>query len=171
MVPADRALGAVVELGPGTGAFTVALQERTPARHLGIELNTLLANRLAADFPMVEVETAPAERLERILDSKDLVGRVDQVVSGLPWQAFAGPVGGELIPAIARVLRPGGPSPSSPTAGPGGQCLAGVNWRHCAATSPRSMSVGRSGETSPRQPSTPADDRWRDADVPAIAFC
>jgi phosphatidylethanolamine/phosphatidyl-N-methylethanolamine N-methyltransferase len=105
---ADRALGVVVELGPGTGAFTVALQERTPARHIGIELNTLLAKRLAADFPMVEVETAPVERLERILDSKDLVGRVDQVVSGLPWQAFSGPVGGELIPAITRVLRPGG---------------------------------------------------------------
>jgi len=108
MVPAGQPLGVVVELGPGTGAFTVALQERMPTRHVGIELNTLLAERLAADFPTVEVETAAVDRLERILRGKDLAGRVDHVVSGLPWQAFAGPVGAELVPAIARVLKPGG---------------------------------------------------------------
>jgi len=108
MIPADRAPGVVVELGPGTGAFTGALQERAPIRHLGIELNALLAQRLAADFPTVEVETAGVDRLERILRSRDLAGRVDTVVSGLPWQAFAGPVGAELIPSIARILKPEG---------------------------------------------------------------
>lgn len=108
MVPTDRLLGVVVELGPGTGALTTALQERTPARHLGIELNASLARRLAADFPMVEVETAAANRLEGILDRNNLVGRVDHVLSGLPWQAFAGRTGAELIPAIARILKPTG---------------------------------------------------------------
>ena len=108
MVPTDRLLGVVVELGPGTGALTTALQERTPARHLGIELNALLAQRLAADFPMVEVETAAADKLERILERNNLVGKVDHVLSGLPWQAFAGPAGAKLIPAIAQVLRPTG---------------------------------------------------------------
>ena len=108
MVPIGRPIGVVVELGPGSGAFTALLQERIPTRHLGIELNAVLAQQLAGDFPMVEVETAAADSLERILHSKDLHGRVDRVISGLPWQAFAGPSGAELIPAIARVLAPGG---------------------------------------------------------------
>jgi len=64
MMPTGGPLGVVVELGPGSGAFTMLLQERTPIRHLGIELNAVLARQLAGDFPMMEVETAAADGLE-----------------------------------------------------------------------------------------------------------
>jgi phospholipid N-methyltransferase len=101
----------VVELGPGTGAFTAALQHPAgirPDHHLALELNPVLGRSLAADHPQVEVVLGSAADLLAVLAEKDLLGRVDLVVSGLPWQAFAGPVGARLVPDIARALRPTG---------------------------------------------------------------
>ncbi|MBM9467616.1 class I SAM-dependent methyltransferase [Nakamurella leprariae] len=101
----------VVELGPGTGAFTAALQHPAgirPDRHLALELNPVLGRSLAGDHPDVEVVVGAAADLLDVLADRNLLGRVDLVVSGLPWQAFAGPVGARLVPDIARALRPTG---------------------------------------------------------------
>ncbi|WP_196073478.1 class I SAM-dependent methyltransferase [Nakamurella alba] len=103
-----RAPEVVVELGPGTGAFTTALQAIRPARHVAIELNPTLAAGLAADFPDVEVVTAAAADLRDVLAGRGLSGAVDLVVSGLPWQAFAGDAGHDLIGDVAGALRPDG---------------------------------------------------------------
>ncbi|MER6175257.1 hypothetical protein ABT130_28725, partial [Streptosporangium sp. NPDC001681] len=48
----------VVELGPGTGAFTGAIQQRLAGRghHLAIELNQRFADLLAARYPQVDVD-------------------------------------------------------------------------------------------------------------------
>lgn len=99
----------VVELGPGTGAFTSVLQEwiRPGDRHLAIELNPTMAAHLARAHPTVEVVTARADDLARILSDHG-VGGADLIVSGLPWQAFAGEVGGRLIGTVAGALTPGG---------------------------------------------------------------
>jgi phospholipid N-methyltransferase len=109
VIPADRS-PVVVELGPGTGSFNRALQaqQRPPIRHLGIELNPVMSSLLAADYPNIEVITAGAADLTEMLAQEQLLGEVDLIVSGLPWQAFAGPVGSGLIPAIAGALRPDG---------------------------------------------------------------
>ena len=108
MMPADRRRPVVVELGPGTGAFSRVIQARSPNRHLGIELNPTMSALLAADYPDMEVITARAADLTEVLDSERLLGQVDLIVSGLPWAAFTGPGGAGLIPAIAMALRQDG---------------------------------------------------------------
>lgn len=102
--PVRRSAPVVVELGPGTGVFTAALQERAPGRHLAVELHDGLAAGLRERFPQVEVVTDTAQALPAILAERG-VGCVDAVVSGLPWAAYAG---GDLPRTIASVLGPHG---------------------------------------------------------------
>lgn len=99
----------VVELGPGTGSFTGAIQQRLgrSGRHIAVELNSALADHLSARFHGVEVVHAPAGQLTRVLADRGLRS-VDAVVSGLPWAAFAGPTGAKQIGIIAAALDPGG---------------------------------------------------------------
>jgi phospholipid N-methyltransferase len=72
----------VVELGPGTGAFTVAIQRRLTGRghHLAIEVNERFAGHRLADV----------------------------IVSGLPWAAFAPDQQDELLNAVTGALTPDG---------------------------------------------------------------
>jgi phospholipid N-methyltransferase len=79
----------VVELGPGTGAFTDAIQRRLGGRgrHIAVEINDRLADRLARQYPGVEVLSGDAARLGDLLAERGLV-RADVIVSGLPWAAF-----------------------------------------------------------------------------------
>ncbi len=91
----------VVELGPGTGAFTRAIAERLAGRgrHLAIELNPRWADLLADRHPGVEVVRADARTLPVLLAERGL-GRVDAVVSGLPWVAHAPGPDGRGLPAV-----------------------------------------------------------------------
>lgn len=99
----------VLELGPGTGAFTRVIQETAPkgTRHLGVELNPAMARHLASEFPRVEVVVGPAADLPQMLHRLGVDG-VDLIISGLPWQSFAGPAGPRLVDTIAGCLAPGG---------------------------------------------------------------
>ena len=99
----------VLELGPGTGAFTRAIHEAAPAgtRHLAVELNPAMADHLLHRHPQVEVIAGSAADLTSMLDERG-VSAVDLVVSGLPWQSFAGPAGVKLVDSIAAALKPGG---------------------------------------------------------------
>ncbi|GAA3358579.1 class I SAM-dependent methyltransferase [Saccharopolyspora gregorii] len=94
----------VVELGPGTGAFTEAIQQRLGGRgtHLAVELNQRWAESLSARFPEVDVECADARALPRLLAERGV--RADVVVSGLPWAAHAPQGGVPLIRLIADSL-------------------------------------------------------------------
>ncbi len=96
----------VVELGPGTGAFTRAIQERRGGRgrHLAVELNAEWAALLTGRYPGVEVAVADANDLPRLLAERG-IDRADVVVSGLPWVAYAG---GGLHGVIAGALAPAG---------------------------------------------------------------
>lgn len=96
----------VVELGPGTGRVTDALRGRLGGRgrQLAVELNPVLAQRLAARHPDITVVHADAGRLPELLRAQG-VATVDVVVSLLPWVAYAN----SPIPAhAAAVLAPGG---------------------------------------------------------------
>ena len=96
----------VVELGAGTGRVTDALRSRlgAGARHLAVEINPVLAERLAARHPDVTVLAADAARLPEVLREHG-VERVDALVSLLPWSAYAA----APVPAIAAgVLAPTG---------------------------------------------------------------
>ncbi len=96
----------VVELGPGTGSFTRAIQDRLGGRgrHLAVELNPRWAELLAARHPGVDVVRADARTLPGLLAQRGL-GRADAVVSGLPWAAYTpGPDGRGLHAVIVDAL-------------------------------------------------------------------
>jgi phospholipid N-methyltransferase len=99
----------VVELGPGTGAFTGAIQRRLAGRgrHLAIEINERLAAGLAARHPGVEVITADAGDVGDLLAERGLA-KADVIVSGLPWAAFSPDRQRDVLGAAVRALAPGG---------------------------------------------------------------
>jgi phosphatidylethanolamine/phosphatidyl-N-methylethanolamine N-methyltransferase len=96
----------VVELGAGTGRVTDALQRRLrgAGRHLAVELNRVLAARLATRHPAVTVVCADAARLPDVLNEHG-VDQVDAIVSLLPWAAYAAAPVPELV---AGALAPSG---------------------------------------------------------------
>lgn len=99
----------VVELGPGTGAFTAAIQRRLEGRgrHLAVEINERFANPLVARYPQVDVVVADARDLRDVLAVRGYRG-VDVIVSGLPWAAFTPRRQDELLDAVTDVLAPNG---------------------------------------------------------------
>lgn len=100
----DEGEPVVVELGPGTGAFTEVIRRRLDGRgrHLAVELNPRLADVLAKRFPDVDVVVADAERLPELLADRGVLA--DVVISGLPWAAYRG----RLTEAVAAAMRPAG---------------------------------------------------------------
>lgn len=99
----------VVELGPGTGAFTDVIQRRLGGRghHLAIELNPVFAGRLADRYPGLDVAVSDAAHLGDLLGQRGL-GRADVVVSGLPWAAFSAGRQGSVLDAVRQAMAPGG---------------------------------------------------------------
>ncbi|BCB76554.1 methyltransferase domain-containing protein [Phytohabitans flavus] len=95
----------VVELGPGTGAFTEAIQRRLGGRgrHIAVELNPRFAQRLAALHPAVDVVHADATDLTTVLAQRGL-SQADVVVSGLPWAAFAESRQRDLLSTVVAAL-------------------------------------------------------------------
>ncbi|TYC21638.1 methyltransferase domain-containing protein [Micromonospora sp. MP36] len=99
----------VVELGPGTGAFTGAIQQRLAGRghHLAVELNPAFATGLARRHPAVEVVRADAAALGELLAERRLAA-ADVVVSGLPWAAFPARRQRAILAAVVGALNAGG---------------------------------------------------------------
>ncbi|WP_205650709.1 class I SAM-dependent methyltransferase [Actinoplanes solisilvae] len=97
----------VVELGPGTGAFTGAVQQRLAGRgrHLAVELNPRFAERLAAVYPAVDVINADASTLGPHLEQRG-IERIDVVVSGLPWAAFAESHQHDVLSSVVATMAP-----------------------------------------------------------------
>ncbi|MEO3929078.1 methyltransferase domain-containing protein [Micromonosporaceae bacterium B7E4] len=99
----------VVELGPGTGAFTEAIQRRLAdrGRHIAVELSSRFAERLATLYPAVDVATADARDLGAVLAQRGLA-HADVVVSGLPWAAFTERHQRNVLSAVVAALPPHG---------------------------------------------------------------
>ncbi|WP_197945895.1 class I SAM-dependent methyltransferase [Phytohabitans suffuscus] len=99
----------VVELGPGTGAFTDVIQRRLGGRghHLAVELNPVFANRLADRYPGVDIAVGDAAHLGDLLGERGL-GRADVIVSGLPWAAFSARRQGSVLDAVRQAMAPDG---------------------------------------------------------------
>lgn len=108
VVPDDRPV-TVVELGAGTGALTAAIAVRIApgSRLVAIELDPHLAAHLRAGFADVEVVEGDATQLASILAGLG-VGRVDAVVSSLPWTFLPPAARRGLLADIVRVLAPDG---------------------------------------------------------------
>jgi len=99
----------IVELGPGTGAFTHMLVQRAhPAcRVLALELDPRLADFVASRFPRVEVINAAAQTLPQVLAARG-IDAVDAVVCGLPFANFSAAQQAQVVHAVHAALRPGG---------------------------------------------------------------
>lgn len=99
----------VVELGPGTGAFTALIQATLAGRghHIAVDVNERFTALLAPQFPTVDVVTADARALPALLASRGHP-YADVIVSGLPWAAFGRTRQRELLEAVVTALPPAG---------------------------------------------------------------
>jgi phosphatidylethanolamine/phosphatidyl-N-methylethanolamine N-methyltransferase len=99
----------VVELGPGTGALSGAIAERLPAdgRQMAIELDSGMIEYLRVELPWLEVIQGDAARLGELLGAAG-IGKVDAVVSGLPWSIFPARLQQDILDQVGAVLAPGG---------------------------------------------------------------
>lgn len=99
----------VLELGPGTGAFTGAILDTMPhgCEYLGIELNGPFVDSLRGRFPGLRFEQGGAQEFDF---SAYLAERepFDVIVSGLPWTAFPPDLQQAILGNVLPHLRPGG---------------------------------------------------------------
>lgn len=98
----------IVELGPGEGCHTRQIAKRMCAdsRLILIELDEHFVEHLRDQFkndPRVTVLHADARHLKQEL-GREGVGRVDYIVSGLPFSLISHPLKGELLGAIAEAM-------------------------------------------------------------------
>ena len=96
----------VVELGPGTGAFTGLILKRLNGRGrlVAVEINSTNADILRRRFPHCEVIEDSAERLPNHLEGQ----RADCIVSGLAWGTMRPRMQSLILRAILKSLAPGG---------------------------------------------------------------
>jgi phosphatidylethanolamine/phosphatidyl-N-methylethanolamine N-methyltransferase len=99
----------VVELGPGTGAVTTAVDARLGpgARHLAVELDPRMAGFLRQAHPGLEVVEGDAAKLQALLAERG-VEHADAVVSGLPWALFDHDSQASILAQVAAVIGPDG---------------------------------------------------------------
>jgi phospholipid N-methyltransferase len=107
-IPKDRPV-TVVELGPGTGAFTGAIVERIApgSKFLAIDLEPTFVERIRRRWPTVDCVCASAEDLEKLVNERRM-NPVDHVVSGLPFASIPVVVTRAILDGIEHTLRPGG---------------------------------------------------------------
>lgn len=96
----------VVELGPGTGAFTGLILNRLSShgRLLAVETNSTHATILQRRFPQCEVIQDSAANLSRHLHGR----RADCIVSGLAWGNMFPRTQNQIFKAILDSLKPDG---------------------------------------------------------------
>ena len=100
---------AVVEYGPGTGAFTKEILSRLSpgTSFFAIEINPVFAARLAERYPDVPVHEESVKDVARLCEQEG-IEQVDAIVCGLPWAAFCNRDQEDFLEAMTTVLRPGG---------------------------------------------------------------
>jgi phosphatidylethanolamine/phosphatidyl-N-methylethanolamine N-methyltransferase len=99
----------VVELGPGTGAFTEAIVSNIGpgSRLLVVEIEPGFAAEIRRRWPSIDCVCASAAELDTLVDARGM-RPVDHIVSGLPFASLPGAVTREILGAIERSLKPGG---------------------------------------------------------------
>ncbi|TKX31799.1 class I SAM-dependent methyltransferase [Campylobacter estrildidarum] len=113
----------IVEIGPGTGAFTETIlkKKHKDAKFFAVEINDKMAKKLSKKYENLDLQIGNAENLEHFLYERDMQN-VDIVVSGIPWALLKDDEQEKLLNVIYRNLSKGGyfttfayilPSPSS----------------------------------------------------------
>ena len=99
----------IVELGPGTGAFTAPIVEQLQphTEFLALDIDPAFCELIQARWPSVECMCASAERLAAIVADRGM-HPIDHIVSGLPFVSLPLPVTQRILENIVTVLQPGG---------------------------------------------------------------
>ena len=100
---------AVLEYGPGTGAFTGHILQRISpnTRFAAIELNPSMVEAFRQNHPQVLLFHESVANVRSICDRAG-IKMVDSIVCGLPWAAFTEVMQREFLDEMMRVLKPGG---------------------------------------------------------------
>ena len=100
---------AVLEYGPGNGPFTPHILKRLSkdCRFLAIERNASFADEFRSRLPDVKLVQDSVENVRSICDDAG-IDKVDCIVCGLPWAAFAEDLQTRLLDSMMTVLRPRG---------------------------------------------------------------
>lgn len=98
----------IVELGPGTGAFTQAIYEkiRPDTEYVLVERDPQFRALLHSRFPTLPIREE-ATRLRQYLEELQL-GKVDVIVSGLPFANFQEEQRKAILDEVQAALAPGG---------------------------------------------------------------
>ena len=99
----------IVELGPGTGAFTRELlaQGVEPANLILVEFNKEFVKFLKREFPDLRIVEGPAQDLPRLLKTLGQ-GPVTKIISGIPLRSMKPAECRLIAKSVAAVLEPGG---------------------------------------------------------------
>ena len=99
----------IVELGPGTGAFTRELlaQGVVPTNLILVEFNKEFVKFLKREFPDLRIVEGPAQDLPRLLKTLGQ-GPVTKIISGIPLRSMKPAECLQIAKSVAAVLEPGG---------------------------------------------------------------
>ena len=99
----------VVELGPGTGAFTGHILNSLPrgARFAAIEKCPILVRSVSKKFPRARIIEGCATELGNHLEVEK-IPRPDAILSGLPWAIFSQELQRAILDEIHASLAPEG---------------------------------------------------------------
>jgi phospholipid N-methyltransferase len=99
----------IVEIGPGTGAFTKHIIDKIPseAEFIAVEINEKVFKILKSKFQDVKLYNCCISKLPEILKEHNL-SQVDTFISGLPWAVFSDSLQDELLGIITDNLKDGG---------------------------------------------------------------
>lgn len=107
-LPANQP-ASIVELGPGTGAFTGVILDRVgpKARVLAVDLEPEFIEKVRRMWPSVKAVCGSAEDLEALV-AKHGLGAVDHIISGLPFASLPTAMTNRILDGVMKTLRPGG---------------------------------------------------------------
>ena len=98
----------IIELGPGTGAFTNQISRMIPegASYLGIERDPKFVRLLQKRFPHLTFVNGNAENLFELRNGYSSL-RTRVIISGLPFSIQVGEVRDNIIEGIDQLMTPG----------------------------------------------------------------
>ncbi len=98
----------VLELGPGTGAFTAQIRNMLPDKrcYLGIEREAGFVELLEEKFPDLQFVAASAEDASFLHETSGL-GPVSVIISSLPFATLLASVRDNIINSLEELMAPG----------------------------------------------------------------